>query len=72
MPSLATFLQDVRGQFSSKRLVGVTSLIAVLLNIPFTLVGHPLPDHFIDVLATFVGGSLLGATAEHFSGGAQQ
>jgi hypothetical protein len=69
--NLATFLQDVRGQFSSKRLIGIAALLGVLGNIPLTWAGHPLADHMLDVLATFVGGSLLGATAEHFTGGGQ-
>lgn len=67
MSNLATLIQDVRGDVSSKRVIGLASLAAVLGNVPLALVGHPLPEHLVNVLATFVGGSLFGATAEHFS-----
>jgi tetrahydromethanopterin S-methyltransferase subunit E len=52
-PSLSTTLQDVDGRFSSKRIAGFTALACLVISYLANVagIGHPVPDHLLDLMA---------------------
>lgn len=67
MPDVSTTLQDVDGNFSSKRVIGGAAFCCLMVSLGAEILGHPVHDHLLDVFAFIVGAGIFGATMEHFA-----
>lgn len=60
-------IQDRWGQVSSRRVAGFVGLTFLCGCGVAAFLGHPVPDHLVDVFAMFTGGCFSLATADHFA-----
>ena len=60
-------VQDLRGQVSSRRVAGFVALAFLSACGVAAFVGHPVPDHLVDVFAGLAFGCFGLASADHFS-----